>query len=217
MSVTIGAQCDWGMNLSLCNRLEQITVVDSNPYLCAKDNVLFSKDGTELIVYPSARPSTSYTVPAGTKKIGIQAFGDCQNLTSIVLPDGLTEIDSSGIGCAYLAEITIPASVTTIGQEAVGFQYGTKLQNLVIRGAAGSAAESYAKENGFTFVEIGATSGKCGENLTWSVDAEGTLTISGTGAMWDYTSVSEDGNWRTTAPWYALSPVKLVLNEGIRT
>jgi len=215
VSVTIGAQCDWGMNLSLCNRLEQITVVDSNPYLCAKDNVLFSKDGTELIVYPSARPSTSYTVPAGTKKIGIQAFGDCQNLTSIVLPDGLTEIDSSGIGCAYLAEITIPASVTTIGQEAVGFQYGTKLQNLVIRGAVGSAAESYAKENGFTFVEIGATSGKCGENLTWSVDAEGTLTISGTGAMWDYTSVSEDGNWRTTAPWYALSPVKLVLNEGI--
>lgn len=215
VSVTIGAQCDWGMNLSLCNRLEQITVVDSNPYLCAKDNVLFSKDGTELIVYPSARPGTSYTVPAGTKKIGIQAFGDCQNLTSIVLPDGLTEIDSSGIGCAYLAEITIPASVTTIGQEAVGFQYGTKLQNLVIRGAAGSAAESYAKENGFTFVEIGATSGKCGENLTWSVDAEGTLTISGTGAMWDYTSVSEDGNWRTTAPWYALSPVKLVLNEGI--
>ena len=215
VSVTIGAQCDWGMNLSLCNRLEQITVVDSNPYLCAKDNVLFSKDGTELIVYPSARPSTSYTVPAGTKKIGIQAFGDCQNLTSIVLPDGLTEIDSSGIGCAYLAEITIPASVTTIGQEAVGFQYGTKLQNLVIRGAAGSAAESYAKENGFTFVEIGATSGKCGENLTWSVDAGGTLTISGTGAMQDYTSVSEDGNWRTTAPWYALSPVKLVLNEGI--
>ena len=215
VSVTIGAQCDWGMNLSLCNSLEQITVVDSNPNLCAKDNVLFSKDGTELIVYPSARPGTSYTVPAGTKKIGIQAFGDCQNLTSIVLPDGLTEIDSSGIGCAYLAEITIPASVTTIGQEAVGFQYGTKLQNLVIRGAAGSAAESYAKENGFTFVEIGATSGKCGENLTWSVDAGGTLTISGTGAMQDYTSVSEDGNWRTTAPWYALSPVKLVLNEGI--
>ena len=215
VSVTIGAQCDWGMNLSLCNRLEQITVVDSNPYLCAKDNVLFSKDGTELIVYPSARPGTSYTVPAGTKKIGIQAFGDCQNLTSIVLPDGLTEIDFSGVGCAYLAEITIPASVTTIGQEAVGFQHGIKLQNLVIRSAAGSAAESYAKENGFTFVEIGATSGKCGENLTWSVDAEGTLTISGTGAMWDYTSVSEDGNWRTTAPWYALSPVKLVLNEGI--
>ncbi len=215
VSVTIGAQCRWGMNLSLCNSLEQITVVDSNPYLCAKDNVLFSKDGTELIVYPTARPGTSYTVPAGTKKIGSQAFGDCWNLTSIVLPDGLTEIGFMGIGCAYLAEITIPASVTTIGQEAVGFQYGTKLQNLVIRGAAGSAAESYAKENGFNFVEIGATSGKCGENLTWSVDAEGTLTISGTGAMWDYTSVSEDGNWRTKAPWYALSPVKLVLNEGI--
>ena len=66
-------------------------------------------------------------------------------LVSIVLPDGLTEIDSSGIGCAYLAEITIPASVTTIGQEAVGFQYGTKLQNLVIRGAAGSSTPGRAR------------------------------------------------------------------------
>jgi hypothetical protein len=28
-----------------------------------------------------------------------------------------------------------------------------------------------------------ASSGTCGENLTWSLDDEGTLTISGTGAM----------------------------------
>ena len=27
------------------------------------------------------------------------------------------------------------------------------------------------------------TSGKCGENLTWKLDADGTLTISGTGDM----------------------------------
>ena len=28
-------------------------------------------------------------------------------------------------------------------------------------------------------------SGKCGDNLTWTLDGDGTLTISGTGKMWD--------------------------------
>ena len=32
------------------------------------------------------------------------------------------------------------------------------------------------------------TSGSCGENLTWSIDGEGNLTITGTGAMTDYES-----------------------------
>ena len=29
-------------------------------------------------------------------------------------------------------------------------------------------------------------SGSCGENVTWTLTADGTLTISGTGAMTDY-------------------------------
>lgn len=43
-----------------------------------------------------------------------------------------------------------------------------------------------------------ATSGVCGDNLTWEFDeSTGTLTISGTGEMWNWT----DGN---NAPWYDL-------------
>ena len=38
--------------------------------------------------------------------------------------------------------------------------------------------------------------GTCGENLTWTLDSEGTLTISGTGAMTDYSNDSK-------APWYS--------------
>lgn len=34
--------------------------------------------------------------------------------------------------------------------------------------------------------ESAAASGICGENLTWTLDASGTLTVSGTGAMKDY-------------------------------
>ena len=37
-------------------------------------------------------------------------------------------------------------------------------------------------------------SGTCGENLTWTLDSEGVLTISGTGEMEDY-------SWKNPAPW----------------
>ena len=42
--------------------------------------------------------------------------------------------------------------------------------------------------------EEGATSGACGDNLTWSLDSDGTLTISGTGNMRDY-------DYDDPAPW----------------
>lgn len=40
-------------------------------------------------------------------------------------------------------------------------------------------------------------SGTCGANLTWTLDSDGTLTISGTGEMEDYYPSNND----TTAPW----------------
>lgn len=54
--------------------------------------------------------------------------------------------------------------------------------------------------------------GTCGDNLTWVLDDEGTLTISGTGKMADYSF--EDGQ---EAPWdeYASDMEKLVIEDGV--
>ena len=53
--------------------------------------------------------------------------------------------------------------------------------------------------------------GTCGTSLTWKIDASGTLTISGTGAMTNWTA----GN----APWdaYKAEVKKLVISEGTTT
>ena len=66
----------------------------------------------------------------------------------------------------------------------------------------------------FTLLPINAfaadvvAEGTCGGNLTWALDSEGTLTISGTGAMTDY---SNDSN----APWYSSrSSIKSVIIEN---
>lgn len=51
-----------------------------------------------------------------------------------------------------------------------------------------------------------ATSGKCGENLTWNLDDEGTLTISGTGDMDNYGG----------SPWYNYDSVKeVIIKSGV--
>ena len=59
--------------------------------------------------------------------------------------------------------------------------------------------------------ESAAASGICGENLTWTLDAAGTLTVSGTGAMKDY---NYEG-----APWYqSRDSIKAVVVEsGVTT
>ncbi len=56
----------------------------------------------------------------------------------------------------------------------------------------------------------GAASGTCGAKLTWTLDDEGTLTISGTGAMTDYDSVS-------SLPWYSArkSITNVVITPGV--
>ena len=61
-------------------------------------------------------------------------------------------------------------------------------------------------------VNAQATSGSCGDNATWSYEST-TLTISGTGEMYDYTI--ED--YQTTAPWkaYAETMTSLVIEDGI--
>ena len=38
-------------------------------------------------------------------------------------------------------------------------------------------------------------SGACGDNLTWTLYADGEIVIEGTGAMWDYNSYSNPAPW----------------------
>ena len=56
---------------------------------------------------------------------------------------------------------------------------------------------------------------KCGDNLHWSIDSNGTMTITGTGDMWDYDFKPGYVEGATTAPWADAQPKKLVVSEGI--
>ena len=71
---------------------------------------------------------------------------------------------------------------------------------------------NYGNDNNYICIQENLpTSGSCGENLTWVMDPEtGVLTISGTGAMTDYSAEGE-------APWagYGAGLKTLVIEEGV--
>ena len=114
-------------------------------------------DGGSTAVIPSTIEGRSVT------EIGSMAFaGDdvIRSLANVTIPDSVTTIGSGAFASCELKSITIPSSVTSIGMHAFGFRcyedpdgptYCWKVSDFAIFGESGSAAEAYARENGFPF------------------------------------------------------------------
>lgn len=84
-----------------------------------------------------------------TGSIGESAFHSCSNLVGVVIPEGVTSILGWAFYlCSNLATITIPTSVTNIANAS------SIPTTTVIRGYAGSYAESWASTNSRTFEVI---------------------------------------------------------------
>ena len=146
--------------------------------------------------------------------IGGNSFNGCVQLEKIYLPDSVTTVGGSAFyGCTGLDSVRIGENVTSIGKNAFGY-----CANAVMYGVEGSYAESYASLNGIDFEDESSfdsvASGKCGDSVTWSLDSNGILTISGSGAMTDYTNYP----WPNT-PWYDYRRdiSSVVVKEGVTT
>ena len=98
----------------------------------------------------------SVVIPKGVTMIGAQAFKGCSNLSSVTLPEGLrTIVRKAFYNCTSLKKITIPKSVDDIGNQSLGYDDNGAISDFTIYGNAGTAAETYANTNGFTFIDTG--------------------------------------------------------------
>lgn len=171
------------------------------------------------------------SIPNSVKTIGNGAFLGT-NLTSISLPEGVTTIGAFAFQCCTnLRIITIPASVTKIGNSAfyTGEYYDNEYHHELTDVYYGGSATEWANAGGNsaglydtvnlhfgTIATIAA--GSCGDNATWTLTDDGTLTISGTGAMYDYEHINNGQEEYVTNPWwkdYAFAIQKIVIGEGI--
>lgn len=96
-----------------CN-IKEYVVDSNNPYFTTVDGVVYTKDLTKLVAFPSAYPNKHFIVPDTTQIIGDSAFMD-SHIDSIELPNSLTMIEGWAFEGSTIQSIDIPDTVTEIG------------------------------------------------------------------------------------------------------
>lgn len=72
--------------------ITEITVDENNQYFSSDNGVLYNKEKTILIKYPTAKTDTSYVLEEGVTEIAYRAFYSSANITSLTIPSSLTKI-----------------------------------------------------------------------------------------------------------------------------
>ena len=192
-------------------------------------------------LYVNGELATDIVIPDGVTSISNCAFYGCSSLESVIIPDGVTSInDYAFYNCSSLESVTIPASVTSIGSSA--FSGCSSLESVTIPAGVTSIGSDAFDASGLSRIYYPGTreawdalgvsddainyaaiycagsesqvvkQGMCGRNISYLLDDTGTLTLTGTGAMLDYSDSSP-------APWNSvMDRIRIVkVSEGITT
>ena len=190
----------------------------------------------------------SVDIPSGITAISGSVFSNCNMLKSVVIPEGVTTIgEEVFVDCDSLESLTIPSTVETIGHHfacicdslrfvvfkgdlpTIGIVPFSSSEILTIYYYKGTTGWDTSGFNQFQTVMLDAndnpitgnsSSGICGENATWTLDENGVLTISGTGAIDEYpTGLYPWGNYEILENGYSYgsnsSVNQLIIEEGI--
>lgn len=128
-----------------CRSLTGISVGDNNPNYSSYNGVLFNKDKTVLIKYPTNSSATAYSIPNSVTTIEQYAFENCTGLTSITIPDSVTTIEEYAFSnCTGLISLTVPNSVTTVKYAAF-----ENISNVIYNGTLDTSEWRAKATNGF--------------------------------------------------------------------
>lgn len=205
MSVTIpnSVTSIGGNAFNYCRHLSSVTIPDSVKSI-----------GGGAFFYCS--DLTSVTIPDSVTSIGDEAFGHCNALTSVTIGNSVTSISLWAFdSCTSLKSVTIPKSVRNIDLWA--FAGCSSLTDVYYAGTeqewnAIDIDSSNDELLNATIHYVGATSGQCGDNVYWTLDDSGLLTLSGEGMMWDFDALTGFDGFGGT--WPSQEEIKKVIIEN---
>ncbi len=78
----------------------------------------FDKGKNNLILYPARKNDTDYSIPNTVTAIEVQAFSDCESLTSVTIPNSVSEIGWRAFEyCSSLTSIALPNCLENLEAE----------------------------------------------------------------------------------------------------
>lgn len=111
-------------------QLENILVPESNPYFASKDGVLFDKNLTTVLAYPTGKQDTAYVMPSTVTTVAEGAFQSAHWLTKIDFSPLLSHIGSRAFSYTSIKGIHFPASLT--GYESNAFSNCSSLAYFIV-------------------------------------------------------------------------------------
>ena len=118
-----------------------LTVDPASRHYRMDGNRLMSFDGDTLLQVLGAQGE--YTVPAGVRVLGNGLFYTNNDLTKVILPDGLTAIGDEAFAYSS-ADVKLPSSLQSIGKYAFYYNSGTQKISLPNLTHLGQCAFSYS-------------------------------------------------------------------------
>lgn len=98
--------------------LQAISVDSKNESFCDENGVLFNKDKTVLLRYPSLKQGESYEVSGGVVEIAETAFYGTQALKKVEFPSTLLKISRYAFYYSGIESVIMPDSVNEVGESA---------------------------------------------------------------------------------------------------
>lgn len=172
----------------------------------------------------------SVTIGEGVTSISSNAFYNCTSLKTVMIKsEAIAAAMTSSTACQYLCEhaemVLVRTGIENIGSYITSnfavadevVKSGGVIWTVYSDHSHAQGCENWvANEDGSNTCSVCGliedriyAQGSCGETATWVLTNDGTLTISGEGAMYDYS--------KNTIPWRAYSSriVKVVVEEGV--
>lgn len=134
-TIQLGSKMTTYFSSGMLYSLKAIYVDKDNPTYASDDGVLYTKDYSCMLTYPSGRSGKQYDVKEGTTVIAATAFAyageaistkynnpDIEYLQFVKLPEGIVTLEESAFNNSHIESIYMPNSVENISDSVFYYQ-----------------------------------------------------------------------------------------------